>query len=430
LLVVSGTIDPSLSGAPTALDDLIRAALAEIEGSPAIEISDICEIGVAASVALDLRLLLAELMENATNFSPPGTSVTVTARLIRRQRGGAVPSDRGGADGEAADCEIRIIDHGVGLSAAKMAEENRRLVERERLDVTPTSVLGLFVVGRLARRHGLSVGLAPSPERGVTAAVVLPAKLFTVGAVPAAKARSGRRPRMARTERVQLIEVPEPYGSFAWFTRFAEAGAGELVPGEFLPDGLASGLVVATMAGSRARVASVTTSPAPVWGDPGPERPVRAPDPRTPLAPRLSPPAPAASSLPPAEPPSEPPPELTPRHQPAPPERSPLAPPVLPRPVGPTSLPRRGTGEGVARGGGANPLARRVPGTHLAAITGDAALADTSRSEGVRAPRDPEAERAALNDFMSGLSRGSDPQTGSNPRAESTSIDSTIAEGH
>ena len=76
LLVVSGTIDQLMSGGPTHLADVIRSALGEIEGFQTIEIGEISDVAVSAGLVADLRLLLAELLENATNFSPPGTPVT------------------------------------------------------------------------------------------------------------------------------------------------------------------------------------------------------------------------------------------------------------------------------------------------------------------------------------------------------------------
>ncbi|MEE3918734.1 ATP-binding protein [Micromonospora sp. BRA006-A] len=101
-------------------------------------------------------LTLAELMENATSFSPPHTRVVVTGELT---------------DGGA---RLVVVDHGIGLTGDRMAEENARFTRRERLDLAPTEVLGLFVVGRLARRHGWSVQLSHTPGGGVTAALEIP----------------------------------------------------------------------------------------------------------------------------------------------------------------------------------------------------------------------------------------------------------------
>ncbi len=154
LLVVSGTYDESLSS-PTPLVDVIRAAMAEIEGFQAVTLGQIPDVTVDLSLAADLRLLLAELLENATSFSPPGVAVTISAET-------------------AGDTVISIVDHGIGMTAAKLTEENLRLVERQRLDLAPTQVLGLFVVGRLARRHALSVRLEPTEQRGVTVRIQVP----------------------------------------------------------------------------------------------------------------------------------------------------------------------------------------------------------------------------------------------------------------
>lgn len=79
------------------------------------------------------------------------------------------------ADGGAL---IEIIDHGLGMSAERLDEENSRLIRRERLDLVPTKVLGLFVVGSLARRSGIRVALSRTPGGGVTGTVWLPAALL------------------------------------------------------------------------------------------------------------------------------------------------------------------------------------------------------------------------------------------------------------
>jgi signal transduction histidine kinase len=228
LLVVSGTIDQTLSGAPVPLVTVIRSATAEIEGFQTVRIGEICDVAVSAAVVTDLRLLVAELLENATTFSPPGSPVEVTAA---RHHG----------------CLIRIVDHGLGLSQTRMDEENRRLVDRERLDVAPTTVLGLFVVGRLARRHGLSVHLERSPVRGVTACVTIPVALLSVstpgaaavvatGTAPAAPgAALARLPHLSTVEDI-LGRIPfdRPAGPFAWFRpveRAVPAATGESTNG-------------------------------------------------------------------------------------------------------------------------------------------------------------------------------------------------------
>lgn len=115
---------------------------------------------VAPDIIGDLTLMLAELLENAVSFSPVRSPVEVTVRT--------------GADGAL----IEISDHGLGMSAERIEEENARLVRRERLDLVPTKVLGLFVVGSLARRWGVGVTLARTPGGGVTSQVSIPSTLL------------------------------------------------------------------------------------------------------------------------------------------------------------------------------------------------------------------------------------------------------------
>ena len=151
LVVLSGGAGANEHMAPLPLSDVVRLALGEIEDYTRVEVDIPDEIVVAPAVLADLTLLLAELLENATTFSPPHTNVTVSADELR-----------GGA-------RLAIIDHGLGLAPERLAEENARLTRRERLDLAPTEVLGLFVVGRLARRHGIEVTLTDTPDGGLTA---------------------------------------------------------------------------------------------------------------------------------------------------------------------------------------------------------------------------------------------------------------------
>jgi signal transduction histidine kinase len=151
LVVLSGGAGANEHMAPLGLSDVVRLALGEIEDYTRVEVDIPEDIVVAPAVLADLTLLLAELLENATTFSPPHTNVTVSADELR-----------GGA-------RLAIIDHGLGLAPERLAEENARLTRRERLDLAPTEVLGLFVVGRLARRHGIEVTLTDTPDGGLTA---------------------------------------------------------------------------------------------------------------------------------------------------------------------------------------------------------------------------------------------------------------------
>jgi signal transduction histidine kinase len=348
LLVLSGTIDQTLSVTPTRLSDVIRSALAEIEGYRAVELGQIADIAVVADLVGDLRLLLAELLENATNFSPPGSPVAVTAILDH-------------------NCTIAVVDHGLGMSPARLAEENRRLLERERLDVAPTRVLGLFVVGRLARRHGLAVQLELSAGRGVTATVRIPARLLSpVGGFIGPPAPTGPKhpapalgviPPLA----IEAIQSAARSGPFPWL-------------------GAHSNLVA--IAGAPAAPPSGHESPLPPWP---PDSRVEG-DTVSDVSSAMHPlPRSAAGDE------SD--------------ERSAYAVDGLSSSAGPLS-----------HGG----LTRRIPGTHLAdgvRDTEDAPMAP-------RTARDPAAERDALNEYLSGFARaagGPDPELEARP---------TLAERH
>ena len=155
LVVLSGGAGTNEHMAPLPLENVVRLALGEIEDYTRVDVDVPEEIIVVPSLVADLTLLLAELMENATSFSPPHTRVVVTATELR-----------GGA-------RLAVVDQGLGLAPERLAEENARLTRRERLDLAPSEVLGLFVVGRLARRHGVEVTLTDTADGGVTAWVDL-----------------------------------------------------------------------------------------------------------------------------------------------------------------------------------------------------------------------------------------------------------------
>ncbi|MCX4635692.1 HAMP domain-containing protein [Streptomyces sp. P9-2B-2] len=165
LMLLAGIRDPEVEARPTTLVNVIRAGLGQIEGYQRVSLRSETEVTVGPDIVDDLTLLLAELLENAVSFSPSDSPVEVVVR----------PGTDITADGGAL---IEIIDHGLGLSAERLDEENSRLIRRERLDLVPTKVLGLFVVGSLARRSGIRVTLSRTPGGGVTGTVWLPATLL------------------------------------------------------------------------------------------------------------------------------------------------------------------------------------------------------------------------------------------------------------
>ncbi|WP_374118685.1 sensor histidine kinase, partial [Streptomyces sp. 8L] len=171
LLLLAGIRDDAPEAGPTALTDVVRAALGQIEGYQRVAPRAENDVTVIPDIVGDLTLMLAELLENAVAFSPSGTRVEVVVR-----------SRAEGGDGDGGFVEI--IDHGLGMSPARLEEENARLVRRERLDLVPTKVLGLFVVGGLSRRWGIRVTLARTPGGGTTASVLIPPSLLLAGPVP------------------------------------------------------------------------------------------------------------------------------------------------------------------------------------------------------------------------------------------------------
>ncbi|TDC26096.1 HAMP domain-containing protein [Streptomyces sp. 8K308] len=165
LMLLAGTRESAVDAQPTTLANVIRAALSQIEGYQRVSLRSETAFSVAPDIVGDLTLMLAELLENAAAFSPSHTPVEVIVRP-----GTDVTQDGGSL--------VEIIDHGIGMSAERLAEENARLVRRARLDLVPTQVLGLFVVGALARRWGVRVALSRTPGGGVTSTVWIPSALL------------------------------------------------------------------------------------------------------------------------------------------------------------------------------------------------------------------------------------------------------------
>ncbi|WP_431782995.1 sensor histidine kinase [Streptomyces chumphonensis] len=158
LLVLAGEEPGRRWNQPVPLVDVLRAASSEVEQYERIEITGVPESEIHGSVVTDLVHLLAELLENATSFSSPQTKVKVTATRL--------------PDGRVM---IEIHDKGIGLTAEDFADINHKLANPPTVDAAISQRMGLFVVGRLADRHGIRVQLRPSGEQaGTTSLVMLP----------------------------------------------------------------------------------------------------------------------------------------------------------------------------------------------------------------------------------------------------------------
>ncbi len=156
LLVLSGAEQARTWPRPVEIREVLRAALSEIESFDRVELSSLHPALIRGSSVADLTHLVAELLDNATRFSPPDTTVVVTGE----QSG----------DGYT----IAIVDRGMGMSPDALAAANRDLESLSRLEERTSLVLGFAVVGRLGARNGIGVRLEQSTGDGVTARVRLP----------------------------------------------------------------------------------------------------------------------------------------------------------------------------------------------------------------------------------------------------------------
>ncbi|MFV5995338.1 nitrate- and nitrite sensing domain-containing protein [Streptomyces sp. NPDC056231] len=158
LLVLAGEEPGRRWNQPVPLVDVLRAASSEVESYERIELAGVPETEIHGQAVTDLVHLLAELLENATTFSSPQTKVRVTATRL--------PDSR---------VMIEIHDKGIGLTAEDFADINHKLANPPTVDASVSQRMGLFVVGRLADRHGIRVQLRPSGEQaGTTSLVMLP----------------------------------------------------------------------------------------------------------------------------------------------------------------------------------------------------------------------------------------------------------------
>jgi anti-sigma regulatory factor (Ser/Thr protein kinase) len=149
-------------GDTTSVLDTIRGAMSSIDQYARIGIGRMVPLGVVGFAADDLSRVLAELLDNAANHSPPDEQVRVSAHLT-----------------EQGSVLIRIEDGGIGLPADRLADLNRRLSQALRLDDDAVRHMGLAVVGRLAERHDLRVSLHRRLPNGTTATVLVPPSLVT-----------------------------------------------------------------------------------------------------------------------------------------------------------------------------------------------------------------------------------------------------------
>ncbi|WP_335937663.1 sensor histidine kinase [Streptomyces sp. PTD5-9] len=161
LVILSGAAPSRQWRKPVQLMDVVRAAVAEVEDYERIEVRRLPRIGVSGPAVADLTHLIAELLENATVFSPPHTAVQVLGERVSN------------------GFTLEIHDRGLGMAPDALLDANLRLAETPEFELSDTDRLGLFVVSRLAQRQNVRVSLQPSPYGGTTAVVLIPATVLT-----------------------------------------------------------------------------------------------------------------------------------------------------------------------------------------------------------------------------------------------------------
>ncbi|MGH3825224.1 MAG: nitrate- and nitrite sensing domain-containing protein [Pseudonocardiaceae bacterium] len=195
LLVLAGNDATNRSGRPVRLIDVLRAAVSEVEQYQRLVLQQPPAVLVLGRTAGDLVHLLAELLDNATQFSPPDSHVMVSSDLA--------------PDGGVA---IEVADRGVGMTEEELAEANQRLASPAAVDASVSRRMGLFVVGRLAGRHGIEVQLRRGDSGvGIWASVVMPSRLVRV-AMETLEPHAGIGPDPTGTEATETAR-PHTNGS-------------------------------------------------------------------------------------------------------------------------------------------------------------------------------------------------------------------------
>ncbi|HEY8985260.1 MAG TPA: nitrate- and nitrite sensing domain-containing protein [Streptomyces sp.] len=196
LVILSGAAPSRQWRKPIQLMDIVRAAVSEVEDYERIEVRRLPRIAVTGPAVADLTHLVAELLENATVFSPPHTAVQVLGERV------------------ANGFTLEINDRGLGMTPEALLDANLRLAETPDFELSDTDRLGLFVVSRLAQRQNVRVSLQTSPYGGTTAVVFIPEALLTDD-VPDTNGIGFRldRPRTSKDKKhlpVQLPGMPAP----------------------------------------------------------------------------------------------------------------------------------------------------------------------------------------------------------------------------
>ncbi|MFC5954083.1 nitrate- and nitrite sensing domain-containing protein [Streptomyces pratens] len=166
LVIISGERPGRSWSEPVALIDILRSAVGEVAEYQRVEVHADEEVALAPPAVADVIHLLAELIDNATVYSPAPSPVEVRAALV------------------AKGLAVEIEDRGLGLPEDDYASINTQLASPPQFDVVALADdlrLGMFVISQLAHRHGITVTLRPSPYGGTTAIVLIPHAIVVRG---------------------------------------------------------------------------------------------------------------------------------------------------------------------------------------------------------------------------------------------------------
>ena len=211
LLVLAGQDVARRHGEPVELMDVVRAALSEVENYERAVLRLQSEVAIAGQAVNDVVHLLAELIENALWFSPADTKVFISSNRI-----------------DGSGVMISVTDQGIGMSPEELAQVNWRLADPPVVDVAASRRMGLYVVGRLAMRHGIRVQLRSQDSGGLTAMVLLPENLIVPipGAFPGMPLGHGVAPMAPAGG--GFGPMPQPAASFGAPPVPPQAGPGPL----------------------------------------------------------------------------------------------------------------------------------------------------------------------------------------------------------
>ncbi|MFE0253808.1 nitrate- and nitrite sensing domain-containing protein [Streptomyces sp. NPDC059010] len=176
LVIISGARPGRSWAEPVALIDILRSAVGEVAEYQRVEVQTEEEVHLAPPAVADVIHLLAELIENATLYSPAPAPVGVRAAMV------------------AKGLAVEIEDRGLGMSEEDYDSFNAQLAEPPQFDVVALADdlrLGMFVIAQLAQRHGIAVTLRSSPYGGTTAIVLIPHDVV-VREVPAPQQKQGQ----------------------------------------------------------------------------------------------------------------------------------------------------------------------------------------------------------------------------------------------